>query len=259
MRNANGSLEIHGYLERVTVDTGIALARLVNRNKTLTSLDLSYHDFPEQVCVALARALQWNKTIKKISLASNLFVSYQCGLALAKMLCENSTIEELNLSGNDFCAAACRRLAAGLKSNSTLTALHVSARQSQPLPVDGIVEILIALGSSVTIKTLDLADQWIGGWAGSYLADLLRDNTTLTSLELFGTDWMEATFFELLQVLRDNSALTCLSLTMNNAGKYPDAVNEMLRCNVTLKELYLECAASALSCSSFSCFLESAT
>eukprot|EP00965_Chrysotila_dentata_P021026 695882-Pleurochrysis_carterae.AAC.2 len=30
-----------GYLERVTVDTGIALARLVNRNKTLTSLDLS--------------------------------------------------------------------------------------------------------------------------------------------------------------------------------------------------------------------------
>eukprot|EP00965_Chrysotila_dentata_P021028 695882-Pleurochrysis_carterae.AAC.4 len=31
-----------------------------------------------------------------------------------------------------------------------------------------------------------IADQWIGGWAGSYLADLLRDNTTLTSLELFG-------------------------------------------------------------------------
>jgi len=135
--------------ERVTV----AVTNLMDRNTTLTNLDLGYND--SVVAVAAARALRRNTTLRSLSLryttrAENdgLVTAFadaismntmltslhidgnrigEDGVRIARAIETNTTLTELNLNGNQLTEEVGQALVRALDTNTTLVLLRINA------------------------------------------------------------------------------------------------------------------------------------
>ncbi|MCC8370771.1 MAG: ribonuclease inhibitor [Rickettsia endosymbiont of Stiretrus anchorago] len=101
----------------------------------------------------------------------------------------------------------------------------------------GATKLAEMLKDNSTLTSLDLGSNKIGDAGATELARVLKDNSTLTSLDLKSNNIGEAGATELARVLKDNSTLTSLYLSWNNIGEpILKTIEEYLKRNQAIAE-----------------------
>ena len=104
---------------------GVALAGALERNTTLTTLNLEGNGLREGGGVSRAGALERNTTLTTLDLRNN-GPRGGCGVALVGALESNTTLMTLNLDRNNLGARSGVLFAGALERNTTLTTLDVA-------------------------------------------------------------------------------------------------------------------------------------
>ncbi|WP_051908367.1 hypothetical protein [Candidatus Odyssella acanthamoebae] len=215
----------------------VALGEGLKTNTTLTSLDLMGNKVSDSGAVALGEALKTNTTLTSLDLMGNK-VSDSGAVALGEALKTNTTLTSLNLRGNWIYKSGVVALGEALKVNTTLTSLGLG---------DGIYEsqwfsedFIRLLRNEPTLTSLDLSGDGIGDSGGVALGEALKVNTTLTSLDLGDNQIGDTGGTALGEALKINTTLTSLDLERNEIGKFGGvAFGEALKTNTTLTSLDL--------------------
>ena len=180
---------------------GKALASFLLMYHELTSLDVGYNNLGEEGARPLAEALCRNTTLTDFSIGSNELL---CEAGLAATLLENTTLKTLDLSFNSMGVGASKKLAAALLRNTTITVINMADNavgnnfkdinedidEGTDEDIDEDIdeaagcEWVNVLRESTTLRSLDLSMNKLGDKVGHKLADALLVNTTLTELNI---------------------------------------------------------------------------
>ena len=159
-------------------------------------------------------------------------------IVLAEALKSNTTLTELHVSGNGIGDAGAAGLAEALKSNTTLTVLKIYGNDIGEAGAAGLAE---ALKSNTTLTVLNISGNGIGDAGAAGLAEALKSNTTLTELDIFHNLIGEAGAAGLAEALKSNTTLTELDVSHNRIGHAGAAgLAEALKSNTTLTVLKID-------------------
>eukprot|EP01041_Mallomonas_annulata_P008375 gene8375-17271_t len=122
--NLIGSNETRNFTNPNLVTGPEAIGAMLLKNRTLTSLDLSWNFIRKDSAVTIAEALLVNKTLKRLLLANNGFGDHATKL-LGQSLKKNISLRELDLSFNALTPCAAAVLANSLVLNEFITSLDV--------------------------------------------------------------------------------------------------------------------------------------
>lgn len=216
-----------------------SLGRMLQRNRSLELLGLSWMHPGDDAIEAIAQALAMNSTLVELRLPGN-ELSEKAMHLLGQALGSNVKLATLKLDENRLGPRGVQGLLAGLRKNRTLTALSLSRCMAgdatalelfslfehndtlrkfefRHAAIKGPVVACLArlLQASGRLETLDLTGSPIGPEGAQAIADLLASDTMLASLDLscgsLGDDEMRL----LAQGLRKNTGLRHLNLAMN--------------------------------------------
>ena len=123
---------------RLGVDGGWALAKILASEATLTEVDASQNMIRGTGAVAVAKALAKTVALRVCRLHANNFGSYG-GIAAGHALEENEGLEYLDLGDNSLCTVAGETLAYGFVQSASLSVLRL---EGNPLGVDGARAVL---------------------------------------------------------------------------------------------------------------------
>ena len=209
-------------------------------NSTLTSLLILVPFLGDQSIVSLANMLQVNKTLTTIGIDIKFFFSAHTLQQLADSLMDNKTLNDLLLSGNAWGNDTVRILAGYLKRSVSLSSFHLNVSDIGDAGATALAEVL---RTNTTLNSLDLCrNPGIGNPGVMSLCEALKVNTTLSSLNLSGTGISDAGVLSLVEVLKTNtSSLTSLFLSdIKISHQSLKSIAEVLRVNSTLKDLKFE-------------------
>ena len=206
-------------------------------NSTLAHLYIWVPFFGDQFIVSLANILRVNKTLTLVHFMTNGIVSAHGVQQLADSLMDSKTLNDLLLSGNAWGNDTVRILAGYLKRSVSLSSFHLIASDIGDAGATALAEVL---RTNTTLKSMDLQkNPGIGNPSVMSLCEALKVNTTLSSLDLSGTGISDAGVLSLVEVLKTNtSSLTSLLLSdIKISHQSLKSIAEVLRVNSTLKDL----------------------
>jgi len=216
-------------------DEGIvALARALQSNTTLVSLDIEDNAICDVGATALAQGLTHNVALEKLDLHNN-GIGPAGAKALGRALAANASLKTLMLTFNQVADDGAYHLAESLKSNSALETLSLASNDIGP---DGADWLSFALETNNTLRTLLLSDNSVGSLGAASLADALSLNSSLETLYLSFNEIGTLGTKRLANGLKRNSALRDLGLGVNSMGD--SGAKEMatlLRSSTTLESL----------------------
>jgi len=174
-------------------------------NTTITNLNLSDNWLGENGALVIAEALYVNTTLTSLDLSHNYlrrnsFSSEMGIIAIANALCKNESITELNLEHNKIGLNGARELSKALYVNTTLKILNL---ENNKIREEAAREIGKALGANTTLKVNKLDKYGVHEIVG-----VLRNNNTLTSLNIGCNDISEKEEKLVRDTLRENHILT---------------------------------------------------
>ncbi|CAN0235556.1 unnamed protein product, partial [Ectocarpus sp. 8 AP-2014] len=117
-----------GKSETMKVTSAGAIADMLSRNCTLTSLNLGWNFLRGDSAVTVAQSLQHNRSLQSLSLRHNSFSDHASQM-LAVSLFENDTLSSVDLSHNSVTPSAAMVLAFALKTNATMKYLDLSGNR----------------------------------------------------------------------------------------------------------------------------------
>eukprot|EP01063_Lacrimia_lanifica_P012790 TRINITY_DN19492_c0_g1_i1.p1 TRINITY_DN19492_c0_g1~~TRINITY_DN19492_c0_g1_i1.p1 ORF type:complete len:418 (+),score=181.49 TRINITY_DN19492_c0_g1_i1:129-1382(+) len=106
-------------------DGAMVLAKALEKNIQVTSIDFSYNNIQDQGCGFLALALKTNNMIRVLNLSAN-NIGDGGGLALASSLMTNRALTDLNFLGNDLTCNTAQAFGNVLKVNLDLAKVNLS-------------------------------------------------------------------------------------------------------------------------------------
>ncbi|KAL9965559.1 hypothetical protein ACROYT_G029373 [Oculina patagonica] len=170
-----------------------ALAEALQRNTSLTVLDLSGNNIGDHGATALAEALQRNTSLTVLYLLMNKIGDHGA-TGLAEALQRNTSLTVLDLSGNNIGDHGAAGLAEALQTNISLTELGLSDNNIGDHGATGLAE---ALQNNTSLTVLNLSCSNIGDEGATALAGALRENKVLRRLHLFNNHISEAVISEI--------------------------------------------------------------
>jgi Ran GTPase-activating protein (RanGAP) involved in mRNA processing and transport len=192
----------------------------LDRNKSLTSLNLSFHclkKFSREALKNLCTALKTNTSLNYLGLASNKFDNV-AAQNLSETLATNHSITSLDLSDNKIGDAGIKFLSEALKNNETLRSLLLAGNTISKFGAQYLSEALV---TNHTLTSLDIGSNLshkkgiIGGKIGvKYLCDMLKTNVTLTSINLSERVLSKGNLKTICDALTNNYSL--LKITTRN-------------------------------------------
>lgn len=225
-------------------------AMIRNRYPTVTSLDLSDNQIREISSSVTKMMLTHNPQLRTLSLSGNPLT--EAGVRyLATAVSSNTTLMKLDLDETKIGPAGALELARMLVKNVHLLSLELGGN---PLKEPGVGHIAVALLTNSTLAKLglgntdmtpmdfDIDDLDADNGAGvAFIAEALRSNHSLTSLDLQANSLTNEDGVSLALALTVNTSLQELNLeqhffTREGAG---GALLDALRVNTTLKALNL--------------------
>ena len=216
------------------------LVEALQVNSTLTRLFIMVPVMGDQSIVSLANMLQVNKTLTTVRIDTEGFFSAHTVQQLADSLMVNKTLNYLMFMGNAWDNDAVRILAGYMKRSESLSSLNLNCSDIGDAGATALAEVL---RTNTTLKSMNLQkNPGIGNPSVMSLCEALKVNTTLSSLDLSGTGISDAGVLSLVEVLKTNtSSLTSLSLSEIKISHHSvKSIAEVLRVNSTLKELKFE-------------------
>ena len=231
--------------EGLQCNTGITKLKLLNikvvgtllqrlrKNTTLTSLKLSDLEIDEEGAMALQQVLIENTTLREIKLL-NCIKSMEVAEVVAEGLQYNTGVMKLTLESIDGVETLLQKL----RKNTTLTSLKLSDLE---IDEEGAMALKQVLIENTTLKEIEPNECIKSMEVAEVVAEGLQYNTGVTELVLESIE-----VGKLVQRLRNNTTLTSLELKyleMDKEGAM--SLKHMLIENTTLKEIKLiECIKS---------------
>ncbi|CAG8540026.1 2531_t:CDS:1 [Ambispora leptoticha] len=188
--------------------------KALQKNSTVTKLDLSFNCVGDHEAKWLAKVLQKNQTLREIYLTSNK-IEAQGAKLLAKAL-ENSLLERFSIEQNRIGSQGAIAFAEMLKTNKNLRYIHFGANN---LGIEGTSAISEALKVNQTLVSLSLDANNIGKDGARLIGDALAMNKTLTHLYLGRNNIQDEGLQHICRGLSNsNSAIIYLDLEFNGIG-----------------------------------------
>ena len=213
-----------------------ALAEAIQRNSTLTDLDLSDSSIADAGATALAEAIQTNSTLTVLHLSENI-IADAGATALAKAIQRNSMLTVLDLSDNGIADGGATALAEAIQTNSSLRVLDLSDNRIADAGATALAE---AIQTNSTLAVLHLSENIIADAGATALAKAIETKSTLTLLCLNNNRISDAGATALAKAIQRNSMLTVLDLSDNGiADGGATALAEAIQTNSTLTALHL--------------------
>eukprot|EP00191_Tetraselmis_sp_GSL018_P015227 CAMPEP_0177588188 /NCGR_PEP_ID=MMETSP0419_2-20121207/6089_1 /TAXON_ID=582737 /ORGANISM="Tetraselmis sp., Strain GSL018" /LENGTH=692 /DNA_ID=CAMNT_0019078363 /DNA_START=162 /DNA_END=2237 /DNA_ORIENTATION=+ len=213
-----------------------SLAKALQKNTVLLTLDLEGQRIGPLGGKALADALLGNNTLRKLNLEGNQ-IDVDGATAIAAALNCNTALTELNLAGNWIRNGGAKALAETLQRNSSLRSLNLWGNN---FGRTGGKAILEAVQVNTALQKLNIGGNSIGTEGVAALEGALQRNTVLKELNLLKTMMRDPGVELLARALARNHTLERLHLGDNGIKSGGTrALAEALRDNSTLKELYL--------------------
>ena len=233
-----------------------ALAEILQANRTLTHLNLTWEYITYPSALVLARAFQYNRTLTHLCLDS-LLIHNAGAEALAEALRSNCPLTHLSLPSNLIADLGAEAFATVLLLDCRLVYLDLSDNCISDGGVIALAQTLEqgpGLVSNATLTYLDLNQQYfacgiprimcylangiIGEAGASALARALRTNCSLTYLNLGYNAIGETGAAAIGEALQSNCNLTHLYLTKNKIGdRGAEALAKALRSERTFTQL----------------------
>ena len=217
-----------------------SLAEALKTNATLQTLHLEGNHFGDEGVTALAKALETNSKLQALYLEGNNKIALVGIRAMAEALQTNSTLQVLVFRNVDMIDEGATALAQALKSN-------LSALQTLDLRSDGIWDRMVkvkggealaeALKTNATLQTLDLGGNRILCEGAEALAKALKVNSSLHTLGLCDNMIGNMGAMALAEALKVNSALQVLDLGSNEIETGAMALAETLKSSTRLQSL----------------------
>ena len=129
----------------------------------------------------LAECLRVSTMLKRLDLC-HMHITDEGMIQLAESLCVNTTLTSLNLNGNDIGDVGATQLAKCLRVNTALASLKLQCCFWDDQGAR--TKIAESLRSNATLASLDLSDNNFGAEDVTELTESMRVNATLTSLYL---------------------------------------------------------------------------
>ncbi|GAM22056.1 hypothetical protein SAMD00019534_052310, partial [Acytostelium subglobosum LB1] len=190
------------------------MERMLVSNTSITQLNLSYAFYDSDISCIL-RALTLNNTLTDLDLSLNSIEAAE-GVLLGTMLRDNQSITHLNLSGN-MLKSGVEDIIRALTSNKTLRSLVLRKNQVGTVTK----RLLFNLISQNNVLThLDLNQNLLDDQAGHEIACGLALNQTLLYLDLSCNKFQEASGESFIQTLSNNNSLRHIDLVGNLFGRY---------------------------------------
>ena len=202
-----------------TEDTAQALTTMLQVNKTLTHLDLSWNwKFLNLRSYCVVRGLKHNASLVHLNLSNTGLVAMDTAQAFKKMLQVNETLTHLDLSHNEkFSDSGAYCVFQGLQHNITL--VHLNLSDTGLVATEDTAQALTKmLQVNKTLTHLDLSHNEKFSDSGAYCVfQGLQHNITLVHLNLSDTGLVatEDTAQALMKMLQVNKTLTHLDLLEN--------------------------------------------
>ena len=201
---------------------------------TLTVLDLSNNQIPQEAGEALASVIMHNTGLEELHFDSN---NLDIGtVKVAQALQHITTLKILNMDKNNIPQGACNELALAIKSNKHLKEI----RLNDNLLHSSSNIILNSLTTIATLTVLGLNNNQITQEAGEALASVIMHNTRLEELYLNSNNLGIGTV-KVGKALQHITTLKMLDLSNNN-NIPQEACNELalaIKSNKHLKKLWL--------------------
>lgn len=174
-------------------------------NTALTSLDLSWMCLERPSAYNLYRAMERNKTLTKLDLSHNNIID--AGPLVAELINPNNSITDLDLSYNDlYRGAVGSHLGRALMANTRLLSLKLDVTS---MPEACLVSISSAMLHNTTLEILSIAIPRLNASSIENFANVIRTNTTLRHLNITGggSDYYEQQFNLIAEGFRFNKTL----------------------------------------------------
>ena len=113
------------YSSSLTPEDILSFSSQLSTNKSLTILNLTLGSMSDDGVIALAKSLQYNKTLKYLFFQYNPGITSACAQSLAELLLTNNTLYRLHLHHTDIDTHGIMILMESLKTNNTLKELSL--------------------------------------------------------------------------------------------------------------------------------------
>jgi hypothetical protein len=155
----------------------------LERNRSVTHLDLSHNKITLKGVQFLAKLLSNSSILSSLDLGNNM-ISKEGGKHLGLIIKENESLLTLNLRLNSLDDEGCMGVLDGVAFNSTLNTLNLSANGAGDLAAEAMTSLLRTTRSD--LRRLDMTNNNIGAaHIKDFLAALsMRNNETLISFDL---------------------------------------------------------------------------
>lgn len=203
------SLSLHG--NNAGDDGVIALADALKTNQTLISINLGENGIQEVGARALVNALKDNVTLTTLALEDN-----PGNNVIAQELNNLHNIVSIDLTASSFDENAGVAIGKALETNRTLGALHLN--WTTGLGYLGIFGISQGLSKNQTLTELNLENVSMNDMDAINIANALKTNHTLLSINLFNNDDIGDTgMMAIAEALKVNHTLKHISLDSSEA------------------------------------------
>lgn len=228
-------------------DGAASMAKLIaTPTSTIQTLLLYGNYFGATGVDHVCRAMCTNKEIRRITLGNN-NATDAAAATIADMLKNNYTLESLDIRLNTITPVGIQLIAKeGLSANGSLTALCLSGNPIGPVGADSLARALIThhrsaltfldfsscgletsgglrmaslIGSSITLKEVNLSDNALDDEAAAALAENLATSISVSSVDLSANMIREPGAQLLVDTAQMNPHLTCLVLHGNIIGR----------------------------------------
>ena len=238
----------------------------LKHNSSLKKLDLSGNTFDQHTLQALTDMLPCNNSLTELSIAAlKVAGSHTTDMTehIAVGLAQNHSVKRLDISKNEITSVGAVNIFRALVNNTTLESLHMSFNMLQSTPNSQSLTTSSSNTSSLSPPSQLLAQPTPAlsttnclplspsptphdGGVGAAMADMLSHNSTLTELNLSERDFTPGltpqSYVSMFKAVKHNSSLKKLdtgNIKFDQAAS--EALADMLSCNHSLTELYIEC------------------
>ncbi|XP_047021195.1 leucine-rich repeat-containing protein 74A-like [Helicoverpa zea] len=187
--------------------------RMFHRNLMNSEINISYYGVNPQGVRAMAKALQYNKNVCTLNLTGN-FLNDDACYHLGRMLATNNTLTELILDGCRIGASGILRLGDNFRLNRTLE--HLSLANNE-LGEAGGLHFAQQVFEGATVKRVNLKKNQLGRQTALALAEVWEWKNRFTCLDLSWNNFFHVpSMVKMLDQLALSEWLVELNLSFNS-------------------------------------------
>jgi hypothetical protein len=216
----------------------VYLGRLLLRNSSVTHLHFGdLLNLGPRDIELIAVLVQYNRHILQIDLSYN-YLGYRRTKLISDALLHNYTLQVLDLSHNNIHPSGAERISAIIKENSVLKRINLSTNNIRDKGAKFVSE---AIKSNSTLHEIDLSCNEIGSQGAKNIAESLKMNSTLQKIRLAYNEIGLKGAKSLASAIKMNSALHTMSISDNCFG--PEGIHciaEAIKTNSILENIGIE-------------------